>query len=258
MVRRRAPFWMLPLAAISLLLSACAGSAGPTASPSVSPSPSSSASPLPSPSPAPAISILSPPEGATVSSPVSASGTANTFEAALTVDALNEAGDVLCIRQVMATSGSGTPGTWDTQLGFAPESASDTAPITLRAYAISADDGSMIDLVERSLTLSPELPPIVLTSPVCGDTVAPGGNLAIQGTALVFEAALTVELRDAAGDVRFTRNLMTEDGSRRSNFGEIATLPADLSPGFYDLVAFNISAKDGSVENEFPVQISVQ
>lgn len=189
--------------------------------------------------------------------PIEASGTANTFEAALVVDVVNEAGDFLCIRHEMATSGSGTPGTWDATLGFPPQRDTDE-PVTLRAYEISAQDGSIINLVERQLVLSPEHPPIFLTSPVCGDVVAAGGPLAVQGLATVFEAALTIELRDSAGTAVFTRNLMTAEGGVESPFGEIVTLPAGLSPGFYDLVAFNVSAKDGSIENEFPVQIEVR
>ena len=189
--------------------------------------------------------------------PVQVSGTSNTFEASLTVDAINEAGDILCIRHVTATSGSGTPGTWEAVLGFGPESETTDLPATLRAYELSAEDGSMTSLVERPIVVSAERPPILLTSPVCGDTVAPGGALAIQGLAAVFEAALTVEVRNSSGAAVLTRNLMTEEGGVHSLFGEIVTLPADLPPGFYDVVAFSYSAEDGSIENEFPVQIQV-
>ncbi|MET4638906.1 hypothetical protein ABIE24_002144 [Mycetocola sp. 2940] len=189
--------------------------------------------------------------------PVDAEGTANTFEAALTVDIVNEAGDILCMRHLMATSGSGTRGTWQARLGFAPEQ-DIAAPVTLRAYELSAKDGSMINLVERPITLSPEHPLIMLTSPVCGDVVDAGGNLSVQGLATVFEAALTVELRDAAGAAVYSRDLMTAEGGVESPFGEIVTIPAGLPPGFYDLVAFNYSAEDGSIENEFPVQIELR
>ena len=189
--------------------------------------------------------------------PLEADGTANTFEAALTVDAINAAGDILCMRRVTATPSSGAPGVWQAVLGFAPQGDTEE-PITLRAYEESAEDGSIINLVERQLTLSAEHPAIFLTSPVCGDVVAAGGPLAVQGLATVFEAALTIELRDAAGNAVFTHNLMTAEGGVESPFGEIVTLPAGLTVGFYDLVAFNVSAMDGSVENEFPVQVEVR
>lgn len=203
------------------------------------------------------ITIDMPADGARVTVPVDAEGTANTFEAALTVDIVNEAGDILCMRHVMATSGSGTRGTWQARLGFAPEQ-DIAAPVTLRAYELSAKDGSMINLVERPITLSPEHAQIMLTSPVCGDVVDVGGDLSVQGLATVFEAALTVELRDAAGAVVYSRDLMTSQGGVESPFGELIAIPAGLAPGFYDLVAFNYSAEDGSIENEFPVQIELR
>lgn len=254
--------------AAAFLLAACAGPTGTTGSaPGAETSPPPGASPAPSDATAPAeaaptaaepaITFISPAVGASLTTPVRASGTANTFEAALTVDAINEAGDVMCVRNIMATSGSGTPGTWDTDLGIVPEGSTD-ASITLRAYEFSAADGSIINLVERAVILSPQRPKVLLTSPVCGDKVAPGGKLSLQGLADVFEAALTVELRDSAGTVVASWNLMTSDGQMESPFGETVTVPAGLPSGFYDVVAFDISPKDGSIQNEFPVQILVQ
>jgi len=259
MFTRRVTTFAVCCATFLLAASGCASEGGASPTPTAtSPAPTFTTSPTPTPTPSAFITIDAPAAGATVSVPVTASGTANTFEAALTVDALNEAGDFLCIRNVMATSGSGTPGTWETTLGFAPESESVDMPVTLRAYEISAKDGSRVNLVERRITVSAKRPPIMLTSPICGDTVAPGGALAVQGLATVFEASLTIELRDASGTVVFTDNLTTEVGNEESRFSEIVTLPAGLTGGFYDLVAFNLSAKDGSIENEFPVQIKVQ
>ena len=43
-----------------------------------------------------------------------------------------------------------------------------------------------------------------------------------------------------------------------SNFSSWLTLPNDTPPGLYDVVAYSLSPKDGSVENEFPVQIEVR
>jgi len=255
MVRHRTISLMAISTAI-LAITACGYGAGTP--PYGSPPPGSSGTPTPTATAGdPVIRILEPAADAMVSTPVAVSGTANTFEAQLVVDAQNVAGDTLCIRHVAATSGSGTEGTWATVLGVVPESETD-APVVLRAYELSAKDGSIVNLVERAVTLSAERPAIVLTSPVCGDTVAPGGALSIQGRATVFEAALTVELRDAAGAVVFSRNFLSEEGGVESDFGELVTLPVDLPGGFYDLVAFSLSAKDGSVQNEFPVQIVVQ
>lgn len=271
MVRRRLVI-LVAAVVVSAAMTGCAGppdgmpSPTPTSpggtptSPGGSPpgaTPTAPAPPEPSSPPSEAaITIESPNEGATVEVPVAARGTANTFEAALTVDVVNEAGDILCISHIMGTSGSGTPGTWETRLGFAPESTADE-PATLRAYELSAEDGRPINVVERPIVISSDHPPILLSSPVCGDSVQSGGNLAIQGLANVFETALTVEIRDASGRAVFTRQLMTAEAGVVSPFGEIVTLPA-LTPGFYDVVAFTISAEDGSIQNEFPVQIEVR
>lgn len=204
----------------------------------------------------PTITFDLPASGATISTPIEASGTANTFEAALTLEAVDAGGNTLCVRHIMATSGSGTPGTWQTMLGLVPPP-TDTA-VTLRAYESSADDGSEVNVVERPVTLSSEHPPIVIEAPECGATVAPGATLTVSGQALVFEAALTVELRDASGTQVVTNHVMAASGVEESPWSTELVLPAGLVPGFYDLVAYNESAEDGSIQNEFPIQIRVE
>jgi hypothetical protein len=249
---------------IAAILGLAACSSGPD--PSASPTPPASVSPTPTPTPTPTapptpgavIDLIVPADGATVHVPVVMSGTSNTFEAALTGDALTAVGDLLCVRHIVASSGSGTPGTWQTTLDFVPPSDSQNTPVTLRAYELSAKDGAMINLVERVVAVSPVHAVIMLSSPTCGDVVAPGANLAIAGLATVFEAALTVELRDQVGTVVFSRDLLTEEGSVESLFGTTITVPAALSAGLYDVVAFDRSARDGQIENEFTVQIAVQ
>ena len=235
------------------LVTACASGGG-----SASPSPSATVTPAPTPTPesTPVISIDRPEDGQPLSVPVTMSGTANTFEAALTVDALDEAGDQLCVRHIMATSGSGTAGKWETTLAFPPQDTD--MPVTLRAYELSSKDGSKVNLVDRKVTISPERPPIVITTPVCGDMVAPGGTLAVTGTAFVFEAALTVELRDASGAAVVTQNVTAESGGEESAWRAFLAIPANLAVGMYDLVAFDFSAKDGSIQDEFSVQVLVQ
>ncbi|TFB69777.1 hypothetical protein E3O06_14575 [Cryobacterium glaciale] len=100
---------------------------------------------------------------------------------------------------------------------------------SLRAYELSAKVGAMINAVERAITVKPAHPVVMLTSPVCGDVVAAGGNLAIAGLATVFEAALTVELRDQAGTVVFSANLLTEEGGVESRFSTIIAVPSELT-----------------------------
>lgn len=217
----------------------------PTATPSESPEPAG-----------PAITITTPAEDDTVSVPFTVSGEANTFEAALTVEVVDQSGTGMCVRQLMATSGSGTPGTWEGTLAFPPEV--DALPVMLRAYAHSAKDGSIVDLVEYPITIAPDRPPIILTSPACGQVYEVGGLMMVTGTAALFEAALTVDVRDASGMTVATLQVTADECCVESNFSSSLTLPADIPPGLYDVVAYSLSPKDGSVENEFPVQIEVR
>ena len=201
-----------------------------------------------------AIEIDQPAEDTTVTAPFTMSGGANVFEGALTIDVLgNAAGLVLCTRHVQATSGTGTPGTWEGIMAFAPP---DTpVPVTLRAYNFSAMDGSMENVVERSVTLSVERPNIVITSPVCAADVG-AGTLNVTGMAQVFEAVLFVDIRDAGGAVLLTQRVMAAGGTEFSPWTATFDLSALPGGGFYDLVAYNLSARDGAIENEFPVQIA--
>jgi hypothetical protein len=223
----------------------------PTAEPST-------ATPVARASPTPVgafITIDGPLDGAIVAVPIHISGGAEVFEAALTVDVLDASGSRLCIRHIMARSGTGTPATWATTMAFPPPGA--PQPVTVRGYSFSAKDGSIQNLVKRDVIVSTHRPAIFITSPLCGATVAPGTTLAVQGRAFVFEAALTVELRDASGTAVLTQNVMADNGTEESDFRSAFAIPAALPSGPYDLVAFDHSAKDGSVENEFAIQVEV-
>jgi hypothetical protein len=252
------PMWArvaAPLLCLALLAAACDDDdedATPTSAPVASPTsgaPGATATPAED----AAITIELPPA---VQVPFDVSGEANVFEAALTVDAQDSAGEPLCIRHAMATSGSGTPGTYSAIMAFPPPD-TDT-PIIVRAYSFSAMDGSIENLVERNVTLSPVHPAIFITSPTCGTVASPGATIEVTGRAAVFEAALTVELRDASGAVVAGQNVMAASGVEESDFSASLAVPADAPLGFSDLVAYTHSAEDGSVIDEFPVQIVVE
>ncbi|GAA3872966.1 hypothetical protein GCM10022381_14980 [Leifsonia kafniensis] len=204
----------------------------------------------------PLISFERPVEGTTVSVPFLVAGSANTFEAALTVEASVAGGGILCALDLLATSGSGTPGTWQGTIAFPPPESAGS--VTLRAYAHSAKDGSPTDLVAQTITVSAERPAIFLTTPVCGDIVDAGQLLAVTGRAEVFEAALTIELRDASGTALLAQQVVADECCVESNFAVLLSVPAGLAAGSYDVVAFTTSAVDGSIQNEFPVQIQVR
>lgn len=98
----------------------------------------------------PAILVESPTVGETVSSPVIARGSANTFEATFIAELRNRDDTTLVKRVVTATSGSGTRGTFRVSLPFAQT----TAQAQLVVYELSAQDGRVINLVRIPLRLA--------------------------------------------------------------------------------------------------------
>lgn len=92
----------------------------------------------------PQILVESPLPGDTVSSPIRLRGTANVFEATVSIDVRDAAGELLLRTFTTATSGTGTRGTFDTTLTV-PEAEGD---VTIVAYESSAKDGSPLHVVE--------------------------------------------------------------------------------------------------------------
>lgn len=100
----------------------------------------------------PAILVESPAPGATVRSPLTISGTANTFEATFQVELRPDRGKPLYKNFVTATSGNGTRGTFEKNLDFTVDS---ERPGTLVVYENSAEDGSVMNEVEIPVTIQP-------------------------------------------------------------------------------------------------------
>ena len=100
----------------------------------------------------PAILIESPLPFQTVTSPLHATGTADTFEATFQYELKDATGKVLAKHVVTATSGSGIRGTFDVSIPFTVQS---TQKGTLTVYEVSAKDGSRIHQVVVPLTLAP-------------------------------------------------------------------------------------------------------
>lgn len=98
----------------------------------------------------PAILVEDPLPNQTVTSPLKATGTSNTFEATHQLQLLDASGKVLSESFVTATSGTGTRGTWERDLEFFIETG---GPGTLRAFVLSAKDGSEEDVVEIPVVL---------------------------------------------------------------------------------------------------------
>lgn len=87
---------------------------------------------------APAILVEDPAPGDAARSPLRVSGTANVFEAVLFVE-LRDGARVLATRRVMATSGTGTRGSFATSIDFASRGV--TTPMLI-AYSRSPRDGT--------------------------------------------------------------------------------------------------------------------
>jgi hypothetical protein len=96
----------------------------------------------------PVILIESPLPGETVASPITVTGTSNTFEATMRIE-VRRGSEVLTGETVTATSGSGQRGTFSATLDVdaAP------GPITLVAFEPSAENGRPIHTVTVPLTL---------------------------------------------------------------------------------------------------------
>ena len=100
---------------------------------------------------APQILIESPLDGDVVSSPIRLRGTANVFEATVSLEVRDGTGTVVLEAFTTATSGSGTRGTFDTELVL--PSAEGTRTIT--AFESSAKDGKPLHAVDVQVTVAP-------------------------------------------------------------------------------------------------------
>lgn len=98
------------------------------------------------------IFVDAPAWGGTLGSPARIYGLANAFEATFHVRILDAAGRSLADGPVMATCGMGCWGTFDVSVPYVVSAA---APGTLQVYELSAMDGSIINLTEYPVTLTP-------------------------------------------------------------------------------------------------------
>ncbi|HEX6724919.1 MAG TPA: Gmad2 immunoglobulin-like domain-containing protein [Gaiella sp.] len=98
----------------------------------------------------PQILIESPLPGDRVRSPIRLRGTADVFEATVSIDVRDANGKLLKRTFTTATSGTGTRGTFDTELALPDR----TGAVTVVAYEASAKDGSPLHVVELPLELS--------------------------------------------------------------------------------------------------------
>lgn len=99
----------------------------------------------------PLILVESPTIGERVSSPVSIGGTADVFEAVVSMVILDRHGRTVASTFTMATCGTGCRGTYATDVRY---DVATTQPGTIRVYEVSAKDGSPIHVVDIPVTLT--------------------------------------------------------------------------------------------------------
>ena len=100
----------------------------------------------------PAIFVDRPAYGAAIGNPGRVSGTANVFEATFRIALLDAAGKTLVDQQVMATCGTGCRGTFDVTLHYTVAKGQWG---TLHAYNLSAKDGSVAEVRDYPVWLTP-------------------------------------------------------------------------------------------------------
>lgn len=146
--------------ALGLLAAGCGGGireAAEALSPTASPNP---ATPTPtdlptaslSPGEKPPIVVRAPSPEDRVSSPVTVAGTADVFEATVSIRILDEGGQELASGFATATCGSGCRGRYSTEVFFFVDR---RQPGTIEVFEASAEDGSQLFLVSIPVTLMP-------------------------------------------------------------------------------------------------------
>ena len=100
----------------------------------------------------PAILVDSPSIGQTVSSPVTVSGTANVFEATVSLRILDGAGNEIAHTFTTATCGTGCRGDYSVSIAY---SVGTEQPGVIEVFESSAQDGSPINVVRIPVKLAP-------------------------------------------------------------------------------------------------------
>ena len=95
--------------------------------------------------------VSDPVVGQRVSSPVTVAGTANVYEATVTLRLLDASGREIATRFTTATCGSGCRGTWSVTVPYRLDR---TQRGTVQVYQVSAEDGSPEHIVDVPVVLA--------------------------------------------------------------------------------------------------------
>lgn len=100
----------------------------------------------------PPITVETPSTGQEIASPMVVSGTANVFEATVSMKLLDESGDVIADKFTTATCGTGCRGDYATRLRFDVD---DSQSAMLQVFESSAEDGRPLHMVSIPVMLVP-------------------------------------------------------------------------------------------------------
>lgn len=99
----------------------------------------------------PPILVVSPLIGQEVASPIRVAGTADVFEAVVSISVLDAHGNEIVSTTAMATCGTGCRGAYLTTVRFTVD---ETQPGTVRVFEVSAKDGTPTNVVDIPVTLT--------------------------------------------------------------------------------------------------------
>lgn len=152
---------LLVAIATAILAPACGSGVGDVTGVLESPLPTSrtttpTPTPVPSPDPAggakPPIVVRAPLAGDEVLSPATIAGTANVFEATVSIRILDASGRELAATTTTATCGTGCRGRYSAEVFFFTQTRQDG---TIEVFESSAQDGSRLNLVSVPVVLVP-------------------------------------------------------------------------------------------------------
>jgi hypothetical protein len=223
------------------------------------PGPGNSApGPSESPTPAPpaAIEVTTPSGGDLVRSPVLVQGSADVFEAVVSIRVLDADGSVIAHTTTMATCGTGCRGTYSVRV---PYEISHRQHGTIVVFEASAKDGSVTNAVRIPVILGLEdysAPAIEVDRPVSGDVVA--SPVLVEGVADVFEAVVSIRILDADGSVIADTTAMATCGTgcRGIYSTRVPYHVEHRQQG--TILVFEVSAMDGSAINVVRIPVTLR
>lgn len=231
------------LGVLALLAAACSSEGGlATGGPTPSPTGSAADEPLER------ITITEPHEGAAVSDSVTVGGEASVYEATVVLRVRDPEGAVALATFTTATAAAPDRGTWSMRIQM-PSGPAGTW--TIEAVEESAEDGSDAFVTSRHVEYNGSgtgndtaAAPITITEPREGATVS--GAVTVRGEASVYEANVTLRLRDPNGALRLeTFATATEAAPNRGTWSTEIAIP-DTPTGTWTIDAVEVSGEDGS------------